>query len=111
MDAAKVNNFMESHDGYFPNERVMQVREQLLSLSDDKWEAVHKVRLCRPSTAVLLAVFLGFLGVDQFYLGRPWIGVLKALSCSGALIWLVISLLRNSNDARNRNYRVLMNAL
>jgi TM2 domain-containing membrane protein YozV len=43
-------------------------------------------------SAVLLALFVGYLGVDRFYLGYTWSAFLKLLTFGGLGIWWVIDL-------------------
>lgn len=43
----------------------------------------------KKKTALLLAVFLGFLGADRFYLGSYGTGILKLLTLGGLSIWWV----------------------
>ena len=45
-------------------------------------------------TAVLLAFFLGFLGVHRFYLGYTWQGVVQLLTLGGLGIWSLIDFIR-----------------
>jgi TM2 domain-containing membrane protein YozV len=45
-------------------------------------------------TALLLAFFLGVIGVDSFYLGKTGAGIGKLLTLGGCGIWALIDLIQ-----------------
>ena len=45
------------------------------------------------TTAIILSIFLGWLGVDRFYFGYTGLGILKLLTCGGWGIWWVIDII------------------
>ena len=44
------------------------------------------------TTALILSIFLGGLGIDRFYLGYTGLGVAKLLTLGGCGIWALIDL-------------------
>jgi hypothetical protein len=55
-------------------------------------------------TALLLAIFLGALGVDRFYVGHIGLGILKLVTCGGLGIWALIDLVLIAMDkVRDKN--------
>lgn len=52
----------------------------------------------------LLSLFLGFLGVDRFYLGKIGTGIVKLLTLGGLGVWYLIDLIIIlSNAAKDKN--------
>ena len=46
------------------------------------------------TTAILLCLFLGFIGVHRFYLGYTLFGVIQLLTVGGLGIWTLNDLVR-----------------
>ena len=64
--------------------------------SDDKWlSALQNQRSASTlnwQTALLLSIFLGWLGVDRFYSGRISLGILKLLTLGGYFVWWIVDI-------------------
>lgn len=60
-------------------------------------------------TALLLAVFLGYFGIDRFYLGQAGLGIAKFLTGGGCGLWWIIDVVliavRSVKDSSGRPLR------
>ena len=49
--------------------------------------------------ALVLSVFLGWLGIDRFYLGKIGTGILKLITFGGIGIWYIIDIVLISTNS------------
>jgi len=61
----------------------------------------------------LLTLFVGFLGIDRFYLGKVGTGLLKLVTCGGFGLWYLVDLflVLIGRQTDSRGYRVTTNTL
>ena len=45
------------------------------------------------TTALVLSILLGGIGVDRFYLGLTGSGILKLITCGGLGLWYIIDII------------------
>jgi TM2 domain-containing membrane protein YozV len=85
----------------------------LKKLSDAQGRPLRYVSPSQPSdkdwgSALLISVFLGWLGIDRFYLGYTGLGILKLATGGGCGIWsMVDSILIAVNKLPDSNGRFL----
>jgi len=46
------------------------------------------------STALVISIFLGELGIDRFYLGYTGLGIIKLITVGGFGIWWIIDIIK-----------------
>lgn len=53
-----------------------------------------------PTSALVLSILLGYLGIDRFYLGHPIRGLLKLLTLGGLGIWWLVDIVLRAGEVR-----------
>ena len=108
MDMQRVDMYIMTNQKYFPAEKLPFLRDRLLNCDYQRFMMISSMELKDPTTALILSIFLGSLGIDRFMLGDTGMGVLKLLTggCCGILAlvdWFTIS-----NKTKEMNFNKLM---
>ncbi len=106
----RVQRFLVENKKFLPQNRFNEIRERLLSLTDDQWSQVEYVKFQDPTMLLILSVVVGEFGVDRFILGDTTNGVLKlllTLCCGVGLIWWLIDIFQVNGLTLEYNYKQL----
>ena len=111
MIQQQVDLFIASHQGMFPAAMMMQVYDMLSNAPEEKNISLQCIDFKNPTTALLLSICPGYLGIDRFYLGDIMQGVGKLITGGGCGVWTVIDWFLIMDAARNKNFQLLSQAL
>ena len=59
-----------------------------------------------PTTALILGLFLGAVGIDRFYIGHTALGIGKLLTLGGLWVWQIVDWFLIMSATRKRNMQV-----
>ena len=107
MDAQKVDLFIMTNQKYFPPEKLIFLKEKLLSVDESRSSLLMAVELKDPTTILLVSIFLGYLGIDRFMLGDTGLGVLKLLTGGLCGILWIVDLFLIQGKTRDLNIQQL----
>lgn len=111
MEQQKVDMFIMSNGSNLPEQQIPFIREKLLALDDSKWNVLSTIQFKNPTTALIISIFLGQLGIDRFYLGHTGLGVGKLLTCGGIGVWAIIDWFLIMGATKQLNYEKLQQYL
>ncbi len=111
MDSNKVDIFFVSKAKYFPQDKIVIMREKMLSADDSKFNIISSIDLKDPIMLLVLSILFGSLGVDRFLIGDIGMGVLKLLTGGLCGILTIVDWFLIQSKAKEMNYNAVMMAL
>ena len=107
------DSFLSANTGSFPSEQLPSLRQRLSQLDDSQAnQVIAAANIKNPTTALILSIFLGTLGVDRFYIGHIGLGVAKLLLAWLTFgIWTIIDWFLIINATKKANLTAINNAL
>ena len=84
-------------------EAIAQTKRDLTESEQTQFELQYTRTRKNPTTALILSILLGSLGVDRFYIGDTGLGIGKLLTLGGLGVWAFVDwfLIRGAAEAKN----------
>ena len=111
MDAQKVDMFILTTGKYFPEEYIPTLRQKLLEMDEHRWHMLSAMQCKDPTTALIISIFLGSLGIDRFYIVDIGLGIGKLLTGGACGVWTIIDWFLIMGATRQKNYERLVTTL
>lgn len=108
MDQQKVDMFIMSNQKYFPAEKIVYLKEKLMSMDESKFALLSSIELKDPTTLLLISLFLGSFGVDRFMVKDTGLGILKLLTGGLCGILTIIDWFSIQKKTKDLNFNQIM---
>ena len=107
------DSFLSANTANFPSEQLPSLSQRLSQLDDSQAnQVIAAANVKNPTTALILSIFLGTLGVDRFYIGHIGLGVAKLLLAWLTFgIWTIVDWFLIINATKKANLVAINNAL
>jgi hypothetical protein len=102
MEKSQVNMWISINAENFNPQDLLVIRERLEKMEDDKLMFIQSASFQKPSTILLIAVFLGW---ERFWLDDVTLGIIKILTCYGCFIWWLIDIFSAKDRAKSYNFQ------
>ena len=117
MDAEKINLFITTKGDYFPSKSIPIIRQRLEALPNERESVISAIGFKSPKTALLLSMFLGWLGIDRVYTGYYFVGAMQFcmtllsfvfwISGTTIIIWWFLDIFFIMRDTKKKNLQKL----
>ncbi|MCL2403744.1 MAG: TM2 domain-containing protein [Coriobacteriia bacterium] len=108
MDSQKVDMFMMANSKFFPEDKVVFIKEKLMAADESRFSLATTIPLKDPTTLMIVSLLAGTFGVDRFMLGETGLGVAKLLTAGGCGIWTIIDWFTVMKRTRELNFNNFM---
>lgn len=108
MEQNKIDMFVMTNKKFFPEEKIMFLKEKLRTIDEDKFSMISAMDFKDPTIILLVSIFLGTLGIDRFMIGDTGIGVLKLLTLGCCGILTIIDWFQISKKTKELNFNKVM---
>lgn len=108
MEQQKIDMYIMTNQKYFPEEKIVFLKDKLRTMDEEKFSLVSAVELKDPTTLLLVSLFLGALGIDRFMLGDTGMGILKLLTGGCCGILAIVDWFTISKKTKEANFNKLM---
>lgn len=108
MEQSKIDQMLMLNASKLPPVGIDSIKSKLQMLQDETKAQIAFSQLKDPTTAIILSVLCGGLGIDRFYIGDTGLGVGKLLTCGGGGIWALIDIFLIMDATRRKNLELLL---
>ena len=111
VNKQRVDLFLKSKRGYFPEEKFVFLKEKLYSMEESKFSLLSEVELKNPKKFHLASIFLGFYGIDRFMLKEIGRGFFKLFTAGGIGLLYMSDCFTIKNKVKEMNYNNVISLL
>lgn len=97
--------FLSNEAKKFRTGDLGMMRNMMAEMSDSQLAAVTGENFKDPTTALILSILTGSLGVDRFYIGDTGQGIGKLLTLGGLGVWTIIDWFHIQERTKVKNYK------